>query len=382
MNKTEELAFHIDCITAFNQDLYSDIFTEENIVSKKKSINLVGDKFYGFFLEKGKETYFCPDDWIDRLPFKLRETREIDYKGEVFKMIVEAPTAITIPSEKKMTIRELVDYVPTFKHSNELHFKLYKIICLTAYVDRVNARIATEAGFGKDSLINIISALVDSTANIYGATFAKLEYNLRNKLLVFNEMGNLKEEDKMNMQEFLLATGAYFNRYSKRTRKSAGTVEEYDISRTSLLILSNLPSYYIAANQEYFEKMFQRAVINRFIPFVFKGVLTTNFENAYDTKKIMTDNKQVYRDVIASLTYYKENNISESKYTLHKYIVFPEAFKRYSRSFNIIAKYISEYANDQKEFDELCLELYRCYLSSQECNNEKVFIKGGKNEKI
>lgn len=365
-NETNEYAFHNDAITSFNQDLYSDVFTEENITSKKKSITVAGDKFYGFFLEKGKENYFCSAEWIDRIPFKLNKVKEIDFKGDVFKALIEPPTSINIPSEQRLTIRQLIDNVPNFKHTNPLHFKLYKLVCFTAYVDRVNARIATDAGFGKDSLINIISGLVDSTANIYGATFAKLEYNLRHKLLVFNEMGNLKEEDKQNMQEFLLATGAYFNVYNKRTRKSAGTQEQYDISRTSLLILSNLPSYYIAANQEYFDKMFQKAVINRFIPFVFEGVITTEFEKALDIKSIMEENKQLYKDVIASLTYYKSNNITESKYKLYKHIIFSDELKRYSRSFNIISKYIGEYSESQEEYDQLCLELYTCFLKYAE----------------
>ncbi len=358
----DDLVFHADCITAFNQDLYSNIFTEENVTSKKKSITLSGEKFYGFFLEKGNETYFCPDEYMCKIPFKINEVKEVDYKGDVFKIITEVPKTIKIPSEKRLTMRQLIDCCPNFKHTNPTHFKLYKLICLTAYADRVNARIATDAGFGKDSLINIISSLVDTTANIYGATFAKLEYNLRNKLLVFNEMGNLKDEDKMNMQEFLLATGAYFNTYNKRTRKSAGTQEQYDISKTSLLVLSNLPSYYTSKAQEYFDQMFTKAVTNRFLPFVFEGVITTEFEKALDTKKIMQDNKQVYTDVIATLTYYKDNNIKENKYTLDKNIIFDDTLKRYGRSFNIICRYIGEYCETKAEYDYLTMELYKCYL--------------------
>ncbi len=44
---------------------------------------------------------------------------------------------------------------------------------------------------GKDSVVNIIANLVDSTSNLYGATFAKLEFVLFNKLIILNELGNL-----------------------------------------------------------------------------------------------------------------------------------------------------------------------------------------------
>jgi len=155
---------------------------------------------------------------LDKMPFKIDESAQTDFRGDVFDFILNV-TSINIPAKKCMSFKELVDVMPAFKHTNDLHFTLYKIIALTSYIDRINTRISTEAGFGKDSVVSIIQELVDSTVNIYGATFAKLEFSLINKLIVLNEMGNLKPEEKMQMQEFLLATGAYFNTYTKRTRK-------------------------------------------------------------------------------------------------------------------------------------------------------------------
>jgi hypothetical protein len=221
--------------------------------------------------------------------------------------------------------------------------------------------VSTDAGFGKDSVVNIIGQLVDSTVNIYGATFAKLEYCLSNKLMILNEMGNLKSEEKINMQEFLLAVGAYFNSYTKRTRKTKTTHEQYDISKLSLLIFYNLPSYYIDKAQEYFDQLFTKAVVNRFIPFHFKGRITTNFGKIIDVDNIVNEHTSVYKDIIATINYYKSNNIDNIKYDVDKSISFSNEFKRYERSFNTILKYLSEYAKDQKEFDELSKELYKCY---------------------
>ena len=64
------MALHNDCIGMFNDELYSDIFTSENVTSKKKCITLEGQKYYGFFMEKGTETYFCPDMFMTVIPFK------------------------------------------------------------------------------------------------------------------------------------------------------------------------------------------------------------------------------------------------------------------------------------------------------------------------
>ena len=360
MTSDEDLIFHNDCISAFNEELYSNIFTEENVSFKKKVILLNNEKFYGYYLLKDKKLFFARDNTIDTLPFKVIESAEHDFKGDVFNFIIRSKT-VNIPAEKRMAFRQLIDTVPSFAHTNQLHFLLYKIVAYAAYCDRVNARISTEAGFGKDSVVNIISHLVNSTTNIYGATFAKLEFELRNKLIILNEMGNLKKDDVMNMQEFLLAVGAYFNVYTKRSRKTETTQEQYDISKLSLLVFYNLPEYYTNKAQEYFDVMFTKAVINRFIPFVFEGRLTTKFEKLLDARGLMNEHRQIYTDAIATTNWYRQNPLTEIKYTVPDTIIFPKAFMRYDRTFNTILKYLSEYCETQDEFDILAKELFACY---------------------
>ena len=356
----EEFALHNDCIQKFNNKLYDKIFSQENISSKHKAISIDGEKYYGYFLEKDRSSFFIPTEFLDELPFKVLTSKEMDYKGEVFQFITNVKSII-IPAEKKMEFRDLVDIAPAFSHTNQLHFTLYKILAVAAYSDRVNVRISTDAGFGKDSVVGIIQQLVDSTVNIYGATFAKLEYSLTNKLMILNEMGNLKADEKFSMQEFLLATGAYFNTYTKRTRKTSTTQEQYDISRLSLMIFYNLPSYYTGKAQEYFDQIFTPAVIHRFIPFVFEGRLTTKFEKLVDTDKIMVENEGLYKDIIATLNHYRQNMLSDIKWTIPEEVSFTDKLKRYERTFNVILKYVGEYAGSQEEFNTMSTELYKCY---------------------
>ena len=356
----DELAFHNDAIQKFNNELYDGIFTEENIISKHKAIVLDGVKLYGYFMEKNKTSFFMISEYLEDLPFKVVNEKEMDYKGEVFNMISKVKS-INIPAEKRMSFADLVDIMPAFSHTKPIHFTLYKILAIAGYCDRINARISTDAGFGKDSVVGIIQQLVDSTVNIYGATFAKLEYSLINKLMILNEMGNLKTDEKISMQEFLLATGAYFNTYTKRTRKTATTQEQYDISRLSLLIFYNLPEYYVGKAQEYFDQIFTKAVIHRFIPFVFEGRLTTKFEKVVDIDKIMRDNEPTYKNVIATLNHFRQNPVGDIAYTIPDAIFFPETLKRYERTFNVILKYVAEYAPTQEAFNSLSVELYECY---------------------
>ena len=364
MDDDAEFIFHYDVIGEFNARLMKDIFSLDNLTTKKKAISIAGQKLYGYYLEKNQRMYFCPDDVFEDLPFRVINSMEVDYRGDVFEIIQEVEP-ITIPSEKRMSYRELVDWFTTTQHTNNLHQLLYAIAVTSGWCDRHNTRISTEAGFGKDSVVNNVSYLVDTTANVYGATFAKLEYNLKNQFLVLNEMGNLKSEDKANMQEFLLATGAYSNTYNKRTRKSGGTQEQYDISKTSIMIIYNLPDYYRGKAQEYFDQMFTKAVIDRFIPFVFEGRITTKYQNLLDPVEVLDKYEDTIKDIVATLQHFKENKVTEIKFDIPEHINFKnkygEKLQRYERSFNILLKYVSEYANDQEEFNGLVNELFKCY---------------------
>ena len=82
----KEMRMHNDALSAFNTELYADIFTDENVRGKKKAIIIGEEKFYGYFLEKGKNTYFASDTYIEHLPFKVLKKQERDYKGEVFNL--------------------------------------------------------------------------------------------------------------------------------------------------------------------------------------------------------------------------------------------------------------------------------------------------------
>lgn len=386
----KEFSCHNDCITLFNEELYKNIFNKNQISSKKKCIpnpftkenlhllldlsktptdvvdkvvkilNIGQDKIYGYFLEKDRETFFVPDKLIREMPMKVVDTHEVDYKGDVFKIIINSKT-IVLPAVKKVSFRELVDIIGHYQHTNPLHFILYKILTIVAFVDRINIRVSTDSGFGKDSIVETIKHLLGETVNIYGATFAKLEYLLNNKLMILNEMGNLDADEKRIMQEFLLAVGAYFNSYTKRTRRTLSTQEIYDISKLSLMILYNLPSYYEGKAQQYFDQIFTRAVTNRFIPFVFDGHLTSKFNRVINPRDIMEKNTETYKNIISTLTYYRQNNLTEIKYNVPDVVKFGTHEERYYRTFNTTMKYIAEYAESQEEFNSLVTELFNCY---------------------
>ena len=363
---------HNSVIKHFKSLILTGVLTKEHCDCRKKAISLgeAKDKYYGYFLNKEDKTWFLPDEGIDNLPIKVDKSEEVDYKTDVFEFI-QKYTSVKIPSSNDMEFRELIDTISNFKHTNPLHFTLYKIMTVTGFCNRINYRVIAPAGFGKDCAVNNLNDLGCDVSNIYGATYAKLEYSLKFPFLIFNEMGNLKKEDKENMQNFLLACGAFMNSYVKKSRKSEGTQEIYDISNTSLGILYNPPQYYIEKGQEYFDVMFQPAVINRFIPFKFDGVIRVPNIPDIDSYEKAKENLPLYKKIISTLNYYKNNDKictenSDKKFILDDSIEFNKYEDRYKRTFETICKYINLYAKDEEEFHKLTLELYSCFNTYKE----------------
>jgi len=351
---------HNDALSQFNELIYKDVLVKENIISRKKAIVIDKEKYYGYFLSKKMESFFLQDSAIDKLPLKVTQKKEVDYKGDVFNF-VQGVESVKIPNVKSISFKDVVNLLGSFPHTNELHWTLYKILSVASFCDRINYRVITPLGFGKDCIVNNLIALVGDTVNLYGATFAKLEYSLKYKNLIFNEMGNLKPEDKSNMQQFLLASGAYFNEYTKRSRKTEDTQEQYDISRTSIGILYNPPEYYIERGQEYFDVMFTKAVISRFIPFFFEGLIQVP-QLTVSPKDVAESNMEDYKNVVSTLNYYKENYLNlENKYELPIEIGFNKGEERFERTFLTIAKYVAEYSEDEEEYKELIVSLFNCF---------------------
>lgn len=358
--------FHYDSLAHLKEKLFSKVLDVHHVIGKKKAINVDGEKHYGYFLEKGQHMYFIDDvedetkSVIDLFPIVVTDMSETDYNKSVF-FYIEGYDSVKIPIEKAMSFKEVVDTINDFKHTNQQQWLLLKLIIATSWISRINFRVIATRGFGKDSVIEAFSELMGNTANIYGATFAKLEYCVKNKLLLFNEMGNLKADDKKNMQEFLLNIGGFRNKYIKRSRATDGALEEYNISKQSLGIIYNPPNYYVEKGQDFFDTMFTKAVLDRFIPFYLDGKLDESFDSQFDVDKVVDDNLDTYKKIISSLLWFQKNTIN-NKYIIPDDIMFDEKTRRYERSFLTICKYISEYCGDNEEqYYQLVYELHNCY---------------------
>jgi hypothetical protein len=358
--------FHNNSLQLFNDKIFEGILGIEHVQGKKISIKQRGIKYYGYFIEKNKVMYFIQDhpdpskSILDNFPIKVISKEETDYNKNVFFFITKY-NSVKIPEEKKYSFRQLINTIAPFSHSNPTHWLLYKIIVTAAWCSRNNFRVVAEKGFGKDSVVFCLTDLVGDTANIYKATFAKLEYSLNKKLLIFNEVANLKKEQVEDLQQFLLAIGAFHNKYFKNSRATAGTSEEYDISKHSLGVIYNPPSYYINKGQAFFDTLFTEAVHSRFIPFYLEGTFTQKFNSQFDVEEEVENSMQIYKDVISTLRYYRANRLFNTP-IYPKHIQFNQDQGRHRESFYNIGTYLWEYCEgNQEEFEQLITELYNTH---------------------
>lgn len=361
--------WHTDTLTDFSIKLYDGLLRREHIVSNEVSKKFNEEEYHGYVLEKDnpetnlKDRYFVKTDYISKLPFRIESFKKFSFRSDVFKFVCGCST-MKIPSRQDMTFKQLVDFFADYKHSNQYHQLISKLIVLAGYIERLNIRIVSPASFGKDSLVDILGILNGNVANLYNATLGKLKYSLNNDCIIINELGGLKKEDKYALQVYLTQAGAYKPKYENNSRSTIGTKEEMDLRNKTHIIFHNTPEYYRTKGQEYFEEMFTPAIMDRFPGLLMDGYVTEDFSKAEPIESFGDDGINNLKKFIASLNYYKEKKIQEHKYNIEdEFWEFNGKEKQRSlRSFKIITKYFAEYSNTEPEFIMLCEILKKCRL--------------------
>jgi len=368
--KPSKQAFHNDVTGKFNEKLYDGVLTSSNIVSKEQQYNFVKQGVltgYKIELPHDNKVYFLQTKYIHLLPLKIKPkgTKKDVFRNDVMHIITDCETRRITPN-KDISFRTLVDWFCNFEHSSDIDWLLYKIITIVGAIDRINYHIISEKGFGKDSVVDAIAEFINSTSNIYSATFAKLEYSLQNEFIVLNEMGNLKKDDKYLMQTFLLSCAAYRNKYIKKSRKTDNTQESYNIKKLSIAVLTNPDKYYKDKKQETFDEMFQGAVQDRLMKFYFKGQLTHEFATNFNAENVFTLNKTFFKKITRTLLFLRQNPDKMTGVDWEYEIVLDKTLQRHKRTWGVICKYISLYAKDKAEYKFLIDTLYDRHLRAKQ----------------
>lgn len=359
--------WHTDLLSEFNEELYHDVFTTDNIASNEISKRYQEQEFFGYLLErenhktKVKERYFMPTDFLGSLPIRVTSKEKFSFKGEVLYFIRKCESC-KIPSIKAMSFKELWDFFANYKHSEPDHHKLSRLVTLVGYIERINLRIVSEASFGKDGMVDILQLTNGGVVNLYNATLAKLKFALKNHLIIINELGGLKSDEIGSLQVYLTQAGAYKASYQNNSRSTHGTKETMNLMATSHLIFHNTPEYYVSKGQRYFEEMFTPAIMDRFPALLMKGYVQEDFTVSPRIEDVPIEIKNKIKHFISTLNYYKANPLKKAKYEVDRSFwgFKGKELQRALRGFKTLTKYLAEACESEEEFIRYCTILKDC----------------------
>lgn len=358
---------YYDCIREFNRQYFKDLLTQEHLLSGEVHIDKLkmpdggvddNANVWGYLFEKDGVKYILPNETNsgkginirNTLPIFISNLEKVSYRGNVYWYINKIIKA-TFKAEKKIGFKELVDTISCLSHSNPIHRKMNFFLGLTSMMDRAYFRIASNPGFGKDSVVDTCGSLFGNAATIENPTIAKLEYMTMFKWLAISEVVDIKKEDWRVIEQFLLNAGAYKPEITKHSRAKAGVKEILDVSKFSLALLYNDINDY-PSRETYFDFVTKKAVIDRFPAFRFSGKVTEDFNllKNDDIKKMVAGNMDFYRDLILSFNYYKNNLFTERhNYNTNKLMNLPH---RWHLSVGKLLRIIDLYCDSQEEFDK------------------------------
>ena len=338
----------------------------EKIVSftdLRKEINLTynGNEEHMWIIGKEKKDFLLKNEHIINLPLKIKETELIRDNQKIYHFISKC-SHVGFNAEKHFSFREMVDTFFDVKHNNMEHFTLLKIMAFGAYISRINARLCSNTEFGKDSTFEVLNYLTNSVAVFdKPRTMAKLEYGVVNSVLMVNELVPKAEEERRIISEFLLSIGSMKPIYQKTSRGSAGfgTKDSYDITNLSLIICYNCLTDVSEADKEhYFDTIFGKNILERYIPFKMNGRL--DVDQFVHSNNYTADVDTLFMKMARTIEWYKLHHTEEMK-PFEVNLKNIKLAGRQKASFKKICDFLNLYAKDEIEFNRMVNSLLQCH---------------------
>jgi hypothetical protein len=366
----DKRALFYTIVGLFKKEFFKNILTREHLIPKEIHIKKLrfpdgGEdeeaNFWGYELVKDSNNYLISSadedgnevDVTKLLPVMPKDIMKVATgKGDVYQW-VQRPVKVQYKNEQNHSVKELVNDLSALEHTNPYQLKLLTMIALSQLWYRANFRIASNGGFGKDSIVEICNSLFGDCGTVESPTIAKLEDRATVlKWLVVNEVVGIGKADWDIIQQFLLATGAHKNELTKHSRAFQNVKEIIDISDFSLSLFYNDITHYASAERFYFDKVTKGAVLDRFPAFRFYGKFTEDFNalSTIDEEQFMLKNKEDLKKLLYSFVYYKSNIENHTHgYNQDKLM---KLTGRDQTNMSRLLKVVDAYCDSQEEFDK------------------------------
>jgi hypothetical protein len=367
MTLNNKMLLHYQLVDAFRKKYFQNLLTEEHLVEGekffKKYLDMEGDEVefnkFVIILQKEGIKYLAPSSCKNTLPIRVDSTEKVSIGGEAYLKIDRYSPAKFTP-EKKMNMKELVDTLASFEHSQPDQYKVDVMTALTQILTKAFFRKSSSPSFGKDSTIATLGSLSYKALTIENPTIAKLEMLSSTKLLAINELNDISKADWKMIEQFLLAVGAFKETYTKRSRATSGVGEIIDISKLSVAIMYNDVDCY-EDPERYFDYRATKQCKDRFPALRYYGCFTEDF-NAVDKLNIeefVDKHWDTYVGIIRTLAYYSipSNVLKELK---HYKCSELSRSNRWNNSLNKLLRIVDLYSSSQEEFDKYVLVVKQC----------------------
>lgn len=356
---------HYENLTAFKKEYFRDLLSHEHVQGKQINIKKVtysdGNEndeinFWGYVLEKDGVSYLLsgqnPDgeevNLRQTLPIRVLESRKVSYRGFAYQLITTY-RSMSFRSERKMSFKKLIDTLCSMDHTNPDHQKLMMMIAVASAINRVNFRVATNPGFGKDSSVVTMNSLIGKCGAIVKPTLAKLEYLTHLQWLVISEIVDLKKEDYRDIEQFLLDAGDKKPEFVKHSRAQSKGEEIRDISGLSLGLVYNRISDYPEGKEIYFDFVVKKAILDRFPPLLLHGKFVKQESTNDFNHTLVKENFQFYKDLVYTLMWYSENYLPVGRAPwVRNEKNFPS--ERWKDNIDKLLVYVDLYSETQEEF--------------------------------
>src|SRR3990167_1756046 len=370
--------FNYQTLIQFKQARFgSNILTFDDLV-KERNFTESGKEHHVWLARKEKKEYLLLDEDAKDLPLRMNKTRIIKDDKAIYHFVNDTHKVGFSP-KRYYDFRGLIDKFCEIKHTNKPHQRLKWIIAMTSLLTRINVRICGNTELGKDSTFIILNHLTNKVSVFdKPKTLAKLEYGLLNDVLMVNELIPTKEEERHDINDFLLSIGSLNPTYPKKTRSSTGTKETYDMAKFSLILCYNTLQEIAEKDKvNYFDYAFGLPVLKRFIPFKLSGKI-----NVKQFREPLVYNEDVdgqLLEIARTIEWYRQNWQTEKK---QWQLQTPILGERWELMFSRIMEVIALDAETEDEARNMGNLLLDCHNNYKRMLNNNQLIKDYQQEPI
>lgn len=390
-------AYHNKVTRLFFEDNYQNLINEHDLQELKqlKLLTGVDDKgkniykpIVGWVVYKNKYKYFLPEkinykgeevDIREVMPVKIKEVEQFSYFTLVYHKPKEGAIGVfKIPADKTMSFSEWWNGFAPFQHSNPRHFELYKGIILGSLMFRFNFRLATQPGFGKDSITSILRDLMPLDVSAYTPQSApKLRTVLEKRLLVIDEIVDIGKDSMKLLEPVIRHAGDLRTVVENSALAVTGfTKDNYDISNLSLGFTYNEFADYKNTDarkdksDKYFDHIFTKATQQRFFPLRLKGEIDVAQFSILNYNKEYLEHKEHLKNWIKMTKWLLDGGINilleeKKEYVIRENFIKEIKSSRLQEHFKMIMQLFKLIAKSQNEFDGYCLDIINSYLDYQ-----------------